>query len=277
MMKDRQQDILSLICKIDPLSIFDASGDFTSVSYYFSQKYPTIYIPMRKQGCSSSFFHKYVTMSTGSIEVLPPVREEQVLRLPLYKSYVAPMRTFSREEYGLSGDDVVVITAGNRLHYEISNELAEQMCYTLRHNPNIKWLIVGCVDLPYINKIYSDLVSKGVHFIKYESDLPGLYGICDIYLNPDRVGGGTSIAWAMQQGLAVVSSLGASSGTSHIGVEFALEKESDLVPKILEMTKNIDLLNSNKNAMLNIASKWNIDTFIDMLLDGMNRLVSSLI
>ena len=44
----------------------------------------------------------------------------------------------------------------------------------------------------------------------------GLYKICDVYVNPIRMGGGTSIAWAMRQGLPIA----------------ILDVPADIVPRI---------------------------------------------
>jgi hypothetical protein len=65
-MKNRMQDILDLVCKINPLCILDCSSESaTSLSYYYSQSYPNIYIPMKNQGCSSSFFTSMLCMETA--------------------------------------------------------------------------------------------------------------------------------------------------------------------------------------------------------------------
>jgi len=41
--------------------------------------------------------------------------------------------------------------------------------------------------------------------LAFSSDLPGLFGICDLYLNPPRLGGGSSAAFALASGVPVFS------------------------------------------------------------------------
>jgi len=275
MMKDRQQDILDLICKINPLLIFDMSAEFSSITYYCSKGYPTIHFPMKKQGHSvSAFSHKHVIMQGSEhVEIHPPLTEEQVLRLPVYRERIEPLRIYRRDEYGLYEDDVVVITVGNRLVYDISNELCEQMCVLLRSKESIKWIIVGCNELPYIKLYHEDLIGKSVIFIEYENDLPGLYGICDVYLNPSRIGGWTTIIWAMQQGLAVVSPW--ESGTNLLGKENTLPSEADLVPYVLRLSEASALLCREKEKYREITTNWQADKYIEKLVLEMEALADS--
>jgi glycosyltransferase involved in cell wall biosynthesis len=277
MMKNRQQDILDLICEINPLCIFDFTDEFSSISYYYYQDYPTIYFPMKYQGYSSSFFHKYVVRQNNELaEVHPPIKKEQILYLPMFRERVEPLRVFQREEYGLVKEDIVVITVGNRLVYEISNELASDMCDLLRSNPKIKWLIVGCTELQFITNHYEDLIGENVIFINYEDDLPGLYGICDIYLNPERIGGYTSIAWAMQQGLSIVSAENITDAGC-IGKDNLFLKDAELVPYIARLSKDIELLCRDKEKYRSLAKKqvkYNC-VYVDKLIAETNELVNN--
>jgi hypothetical protein len=274
-MKDRQQDIVDLICRINPYCILDFSDEFAPISYYYSQAFPTIYCPLRNQGYSSSFFHKYALRShaANNPSVFPPIKAEQSLFLPLFMTIIEPKNKFYREDYGFLKSDTVVVTVGSRLQYDISIMLAKQMCDLLSENTAIKWLIIGCTSLQFITECNSDLITNGsIVFVEYEEDLPGLYGICDIYLNPKRVGGGTTIAWAMQHGLTVVSPLEAVSGIPYIGKKNSLPKEFDLVPHIKQLHNNKELLNKEKELCRSIAAAWDIEAYTGKLIDSMKKL-----
>jgi len=276
--RTRQQQILGLICEINPYCILDATDEFSIISYYYHCNYPTVYLPLRIQGCSSSFFHKMALTATTieDVSISPPVRHEHVFFLPLYKAFLPPKKQFKREDYGLSQDDIIVVTVGNRLSFELSEELILRFCGLIETANNIKWLCVGCNDLPHMAKKHECLVNKNVFFIEYEDDLPGLYGICDMYVNPMRVGGGTTIAWAMQQGLAIVSPLGADAGEVLLGKANSLKNENDIVPYIEKLAKDRGLLENIKARSKEIVSGWNLQAHIGALVKVMDELAENI-
>jgi len=270
-MKDRQQKILDFINQINPYCILDVTDDFSAISYYYSASYPVIYITLRKLGFSSSFFHKMIINIDSKTH--PPVQPEQALYMPFYREIKKPKKVFLRSDYGFSSDDILVVTVGSRLGHDLCHDLIDQFCVTLLMENKIKWLNVGVDDLPYLQENYTKLIGKQVFLWGYEEDLPGLYGMCDIYLNPARVGGGTTIVWAMQQGIAVVSPRDASAGFALIGEKLSVKTEKELVPYVLAMSREPDLLKKNRDAILEITSKWvNVETYVDKLIEGMENL-----
>jgi len=274
-MTDRQQELLNHICQINPYCILDASDECSAISYYYKKNYPTIFFTIRSLGYSSSFFHKYMYYTQNDdFHVYPPINIEQVLCLPIAVEFAEPKRLISRNEYGVRINDIIVVTVGNRLSCEVSDELIHDMCTLLYSTPNLKWFIVGCEDLSYITKHFYDLLNTSIIFIRYEKDLPALYKICDIYLNPNRIGGGTSLAWAMQQGLAIASPLSASITECYIGTKNAQQFESDLIPFIKQLTEDKDFLDSEKEKNRRIASKWSIDSFVNNIFDEIGSLVN---
>jgi glycosyltransferase involved in cell wall biosynthesis len=113
------------------------------------------------------------------------------------------LATIQREELGLAADAVVLITAGARLHKEITGEWASMMQEICVRFPQVVWLIVGADGgIPIglqANKI------PNIKSIPYQANLKGVYACCDIYVNPPRLGGGFSVAEAMAEGLATLA------------------------------------------------------------------------
>ena len=210
-----------------------------------------------------------------TIELVHPLKEEHILHLPQYFELRKPIKIHKREEYGFEDDDIVVITVGNRLQRDISKSLAAQMSLLLASKKNLKWLIVGCAEIDYISKHHENLVGKSIIFIRYETDLPGLYKVCDVYLNPERVGGGATTAWAIQQGLAIVSPSTAVDGTTIIGKGNSQPTEADLTCFIERLINDDKLLRREKDKFLGIAAGWRFDNYISELIYGMNVLVEN--
>lgn len=262
--KKRQERILSIIASINPVCIFDASTEVGIISYYIYKKYPVINMPMRKAGYSSSFFHKII-INSGEVEYYPPITEEQVIRLFPAFERKQPERVFSRSEFGFSDSDIVCVTVGLRLSLDLSLDLFESMCKIMSDNKAIKWLIIGAEVLPYTDRADCDVISNSVHFIGWESDITGLYQICDIYVNPSRVGGGTTIVWALQAGLAVVTPKDAAAGLTIVGDINSVESEDNIAPKVTELATDPVLLAKEKANMRKRSSEWSIELYIDKL------------
>lgn len=130
-----------------------------------------------------------------------------------------------REEYELQANDFVMITVGNRLSAEMSNDFIDTVCSFLNDYVDAKWLIVGLEKHQYIETHYRNLIlSKQIIFIPYEQYLFDLYKICDVYINPFRQGGGNSGAMAMKARLPVVSIKGPYDVSVFVGEEDCVEK-----------------------------------------------------
>lgn len=99
---------------------------------------------------------------------------------------------------------VVLISVGSRLDSEITGNWAIRMQAWLRSHPHVVWLLVGGVAAPPTILDATD-GSTAIRLIKHQDDLRSVLRCADIYVNPERLGGGFSVAEAMAEGLAVVA------------------------------------------------------------------------
>src|SRR5207244_1375021 len=64
----------------------------------------------------------------------------------------------TRAKAGVDANDIVIVTAGNRLKRELSQEFAGIIAQALRAQPRVRWMILGVQDK-------AEIVSKlGLHF-----------------------------------------------------------------------------------------------------------------
>lgn len=130
-----------------------------------------------------------------------------------------------RNAYKIENNDFVMVTVGNRLEVEMTEEFIDIVCSFLNQSVATKWLIVGTKNLAYIDLKYKDLVrASKIIYVPYEKDLYSLYKICDVYVNPFRKGGGNSGAMAMKAGLAVVSLRTPLDISFFVGEEYCVSK-----------------------------------------------------
>lgn len=107
-------------------------------------------------------------------------------------------KKFSREEMSLPKDKFILIVVGIRLQYEISTEFIKMLEKVCKNGCYV--VFVGVMNN------YDDLIKENVtikensSFIGYCYDMLALMEIGDLYVNPDRIGGGFSIIEAFSKG-----------------------------------------------------------------------------
>lgn len=109
---------------------------------------------------------------------------------------------------GLPASALVLLTAGARLAVELTSPWQDRMLAFIEANANVHWLVIGV-------PAGTTLVFAGhprVHVMAPQMALETWLAAADIYLNPPRMGGGGTVAMAMEQGLPVVSFTGGDGG-----------------------------------------------------------------
>jgi glycosyltransferase involved in cell wall biosynthesis len=115
----------------------------------------------------------------------------------------------SRSTVGVPQDAVLLVTTGHRLHLEMPAAWCAQVVGLLDENPQAHWLLIGLQ--PQHHTKFLGLHAR-VHVLPAQEDLAPWLRLCDVYVNPPRVGGGASVAMAMGLGVPVVSRTGGDGG-----------------------------------------------------------------
>lgn len=110
----------------------------------------------------------------------------------------------SRGELGLPQDKFIIAVVGNRLDQEIDLQFVSLMKDILEENPDSIFVVIGNVS-SLKEKFAEKEYSEKVYYLGFVQDLPGTYGVVDLYLNPKRTGGGWSGAMALMAGVPVVT------------------------------------------------------------------------
>jgi hypothetical protein len=104
---------------------------------------------------------------------------------------------------------VVLITAGYRLDTEMPLPWRSRMLAFMETHQNVHWLLLGVAKETALEGLP---VHARIHSLAPQLGLPAWFAACDVYVNPPRVGGGGTVAMAMEQGLAVLTMAGADGG-----------------------------------------------------------------
>lgn len=206
--RQRQQNLLNRIFEISPEIIVDVTDERMPLPYLLVKYFPVLYIPMR--GFQSSMFFTKIVMEGKRAALYanrkaPMIEEKQIIEYHMGVPITVPQRVWNKAEFGWEEQDFVIVTVGTRLNYEMSEGFMREVCSWIREEKDVKWLLVGVKNVDYL-KMEEDLISNGkIYFAGYQTDLAGIYGCCDVYLNPLRTGGGVSQVTAVRNGVPVLA------------------------------------------------------------------------
>ncbi len=226
-LKNRLNNTIKLISGFCPELVYHYVNDSTSVSYALHKLVPIVFPETGMEG-HNSYYHALAVSKRKLTLMYNQMHhcfkdERRIVEYDVFRDKKDPKNIYPKEKYGLE-NSFTIITVGNRLEFEIDKTIVDEMAWLLEQYPRMKWLLTGTVELEYISTNYAQLVqNKQIAFLEYEDDLPALYQICDVYLNPDRMGGGISVIWAMQQALPIAQILRVSFGTAWTGIENAID------------------------------------------------------
>lgn len=140
----------------------------------------------------------------------------------------------SRTELELSEEAVVWITTGFRLKNEVSGSWAARMVELLSRYPHAVWLLVGGDGT--LPEALLRAPPGRIRALATRDDAVGVLALCDIYVNPPRMGGGFSVAEAMAEGLPALA-FASSDGGDKVG-ELALTEMDAYFSRLADLTEN---------------------------------------
>lgn len=147
---------------------------------------------------------------------------------------------FSRKELGISEDKFVLVVVGTRLQFDITDQFMEMLqkvctegCYVI---------FAGIMDNhSELMKKYP-IVAENSLFKGYCEDMLALMEICDLYVNPDRYGGGFSVIEAFSKGVPGIYLKKGDVYTAG-GEEFAVDNLDIMAEQILKYKDNKEYYN----------------------------------
>lgn len=187
--------------------------------------------------------------------------------------FAEPKKHIKRSDYSIGQNDFVMVTVGNRLDAEMDEEFIDYIVKFIMKNDDVRWVIVGPRHINYLQTKYDFLLDDKIIKIQYEDDLPALYRICDVYLNPRRKGGGISIAMAMNEELPVVLTMDSTDGVYYVGIGNAVNNSmEDYLELLNEFYVNICERSKISKKMLQIIELYSFENFTSNLMDLINML-----
>ena len=131
--------------------------------------------------------------------------EDKVIEMMMTFEVKEQKTTLSKSDLGMREDDFEVIVVGGRLDEEVSPEFLELIRSIADSKDNIHFNFCGRFT-KYDEIIGADRkLSNVCSFLGMQSDIMAVLDNIDLYVNPIRLGGGTSAQEAMLKGIPVVT------------------------------------------------------------------------
>lgn len=235
--KDEILNIVEIIKKINPYCLFMV-GDSSVCADLCSNYYPLIDIgtvPSAIMATEGQFLLKGTPITEKDREYIRQLgKSDNYLQYCLFTSSLVPQtKTIERSDIGVLEKDFVAIVVGGRLDYEVNIEFIENVLCPIAEN-GVKIVFMGRFEsYSEIIKKYPIMEQYSV-FVGWQSDVLAVNAVCDIYLNPRRYGGGTSVIEAMVKGVPPVT-LSYGDVALGAGEEFCVRDYQEMVSRVLQM------------------------------------------
>lgn len=184
-------------------------------------------------------------------------KEEKNIIGGVFTSSLQPQRSkITRKELGLPEQKFILIVVGGRLDLEIDSSFMEMLRNAL--NEGMAAAVVGKFESygKYIREM-PDLAHK-IYYLGYTNDILSWMEVCDLYVNPNRRGGGTSSVEALYKGLPVVT---LPHGDVSINAGEAFFTQSyETMPQLIQKYKNDPFFYQHMSALAKERAKVLLDT-----------------
>lgn len=147
------------------------------------------------------------TLTKLDVEVLTilGVKPEHVKRTMFTFTFKEQTHRYTREDLGLPAYDFVLLVVGWRLDSEVNEEFLEMLQMATRQQEHLAVAFMGRFD-QYDKCLanYPDLKKK-CYNLGLQEDALAVTECCNLYVNPRRAGGGSSVSEALYKGLPAVT------------------------------------------------------------------------
>lgn len=136
------------------------------------------------------------------------IADERVIFTPFAYDLPARSRSLTRAAMGIPDDAFAIAVVGNRLDDDVSANFVEALAGMLGRVPRTFAVFIG--EFPRYSEIAGTnrVIRERSCTAGFQKDLLAVYEVCDAFLNPPRLGGGSSAAFALAMGLPVLTLAG---------------------------------------------------------------------
>lgn len=237
-------NILEMVNNLKPYMIFGI-GELVLSCDLCSKIVPTISIPLGNDLPES--FTTFKSTYSDNIKY----DDESIISSKFTFDFKAQKNTYTRKQFNIPENQFVIGVVGGRLNVEIDEEFLHVLDYACSKGAFV--VFIGGYDTE------NDKLTKYINLIKnssnlgYQKDVLGVLDLIDLYLNPKRLGGGTSGLEALYKGKPVIS-LDYGDVAAVVGKDFVVDDFNEMIILIDKYMLNTEFYDNMSKKGENIAS-----------------------
>lgn len=222
-------NILNMLEKHKPSMIINIGT--TLVGDLCTKIIPTVTIPLEVNGYSKSTFYVINNEEDYKNYSSKHIRNKKSFIITKTAFELKPQKNIlSKEELEIPQNKFIIAVVGNRLNHEIDEKFLEVLEESCKLNNSYVLFIDNFKFSESQNVKYKNLMIN-CKSMGYQEDLLAVLENIDIYVNPQRKGGGTSAIYAMYLGKPVVT-LNYGDVAAIAGMEFCVNDYKIMLDKI---------------------------------------------
>ena len=215
------------------------------------------------------------TVSEEDVEFKNILDYQRVIQTRFNYNMEPSTERYNRKQFGIPDDAFVIAVVGNRLGLEISSEFWDSVKIILdyTHNCNamrraIYIVFVGDIEtIPSMPNGTFDVYKEQLVFTGRINSSAEFVKLCDLYINPDRVGGGRSAFESLYYGVPVVT-LNKGDVSYVAGEDFGACDWDEYVKKILRYYVDEQFNNEQKRKAIERANQlMDMETTLRIMVD----------
>lgn len=133
------------------------------------------------------------------------VQPEKVKRTRFTFSFKEQTHHFTREAIGLPQDKFILLVVGWRLDEEVNHEFMQMLERVVIEQQDIAVAFMGVFDSCQKQMGTFPMLQEHVFYLGKQMDALAVVECCNLYVNPRRNGGGSSVSEALYKGLPAVT------------------------------------------------------------------------
>jgi glycosyltransferase involved in cell wall biosynthesis len=234
---------------------------------------------------------KFTTLVAMEMSVKCPVSEAKILvrecetgeetecesgQIQLFLEEKMPVVTetsqnkYSRKELGLPEDQFLIAIVGNRLDKEIDADFVGVMQTIVEKVPSVGFVLIGKVEM--IKEYFKQaLLDNHIYYLGYREDLIGTYDVLDLYLNPNRLGGGFSGSIALTAGIPVVT-LPDCDVAMNVGEDFVVQDYEEMIQTVCRYAEDKEFYEQKKQCAQAVAENNSDDKMVEYVSNMIHKI-----